>query len=128
MIRRSPIPVKRIASLAAIASAGGVIGGTIARANAHLDFFRNLDNRPAFFQAIDNIQSRLGENPAGQRTDSDPAYSYPSSDIENLDGASTSRGPWEETTVDVNRATSIPNPSIVIPTHTPLWTLIICVP
>ncbi len=116
MIRRPPIPIKRIASLAAVASAGGVIGGTIVRANAHADFFRNLDNRPAFFQAIDNIQSRLGGKPVGQRTDSGPAFSYPSSDNENqemADGAVTSRGSWEETTVDVNR-----NPSIVTRPYT----------
>jgi hypothetical protein len=111
MLRRTPIPINRIASLAAVASAGGVIGGTVVRANAHLDFFRNLDNRPAFFQAIDNIQSRLGEKPEGQRADP-----YPSSDNENqemADGAITSRGSWEETTVDVNRDTSSPNSSIL---------------
>lgn len=114
MLRRTPIPINRIASLAAVASAGGVIGGTFVRANAHADFFRDLDSRPAFFQAIDNIQSRLGEKPAGQRINS--AYSYPSSDNENqemVDGAITSRGSWEETTVDVNGATLSPNPSIV---------------
>jgi hypothetical protein len=112
-IRRTPIPINRIASLAAVASAGGVIGGTFVRANAHADFFRNLDNRPAFFQAIDNIQSRLGEKPAGQHADL--SYSYPSSDNEKqemADGAVTARG-WEETTVDVNRATLSPNPGIV---------------
>ena len=116
VLRRTPIPINRIASLAAVASAGGVIGGTAVRANAHTDFFRNLDNRPAFFQAVDNIRSRLGEMPAGQRADP-----YPSSDNENqemADGAVTSRGPWEETTVDVDRATLSPNPSIVIrPIH-----------
>lgn len=114
MIRRIPIPINRIASLSAVASAGGVIGGTVVRANAHSDFFRDLDNRPAFFQAIDNIQSRLGEKPAGQHAD--PAHLYPSSDNENqemADGAVTSRGPWDETTVDVNRASLSPNPSIV---------------
>ena len=116
MLRRPPIPINRIASLAAVASAGGVIGGTVVRANAHADFFRNLDNRPAFFQAIDNIQSRLGEGekPAGQHDN--PAYSYPSSDNESqemTDGAIPSTGSWEETTVDVNRATLSPNPSIV---------------
>ena len=114
MIRRTPIPINRIASLAAVASAGGVIGGTLVRTNAHADFFRNLDNRPAFFQAIDNIQSRLGEKPVGQHAD--PAYSLPGSGNENqemADGAVTSRGLWEETTVDVNRATLSPNPGIV---------------
>ncbi len=115
MLRRPPIPVNRIASLAAVASAGGVIGGTVVRANAHVDFFRNLDNRPAFFQAIDNIQYRLGERPPDQRTNT--AYSYPGgSDNENqetADSAVSSRGTWEETTVDVNRATLGPNPSIV---------------
>lgn len=119
IIRRPPIPLNRIASLASVASAGGVIGGTVVRANAHADFFRNLDNRPAFFQAIDNIQSRLGEKPAGQHAD--PAYSYPGSDNENqetADGALTSRGPWEESTVDVNKAILSPNPSIVTrPVH-----------
>lgn len=107
MVRRAPIPIKRIASLAAVGSAGGVIGGTFARAKAHFDFFRNLDNQPAFFQAIDNIQSRLDEKPDGQ-----DASSYPSSDNENqemADGAVISRGPWEES----NRATLSPNPSIV---------------
>jgi hypothetical protein len=111
MLRRIPIPINRMASLAAVASAGGVIGGTLVRVNAHADFFRNLDNRPAFFQAIDNIQSRLGEKPADQRTDP-----YPNSDNENqemADGVITSRGSWEETTVDVNRATLSPNPGIV---------------
>ena len=100
--------------MAAVASAGGVIGGTVARANAHAEFFRDLDNRPAFFQAIDNIQSRLGEKPAGERVN--PAYSYPGSDNENQEmahGAITSRGSWEETTVDVNTVTSSPNSSIV---------------
>jgi hypothetical protein len=119
MLRRPPIPVNRIASLAAVASAGGVIGGTVVRANAHIDFFRNLDNRPAFFQAIDNIQYRLGERPPSERTNT--AYSYPGSDNENqetADSATSSRGTWEETTVDVDRATLGPNSSIVThPTH-----------
>ena len=112
MLRRTPIPINRIASLAAVASAGGVIGGTVMRVNAHADFFRNLDNRPAFFQAVDNIQSRLGEKPEGQRADP-----YPNSDNENqemADGAITSRGSWEETTVGVNRATLSPNSSKII--------------
>ena len=81
------------------------------RANAHADFFHNLDSQPAFFQALDNIQSRLGEKSSDQRTT--PAYPYPSSDNENpemADSAISSRGSWEDTTV--NRA-AIPKPSIV---------------
>jgi hypothetical protein len=80
------------------------------RANAHADFFHNLDSQPAFFQALDNIQSRLGEKSSDQRTT--PAYPYPSSDNENIemaDSAISSRGSWEETSV---RA-AIPKPSIV---------------
>ena len=50
-----------MASLAAFASVGGVFGGTVVRANAHADFFRTLDDRTSFFQALDNIQARLGE-------------------------------------------------------------------
>jgi hypothetical protein len=107
ILRRPPIPIKRIASLSAVAAAGGVIGGTIVRANAHADFFRNLDNRPAFFRAIDNIQTRLGEKP------------YPGSDHQNqemADSAISSRGSWEETTD--NRAAVAPNPSWVThPAH-----------
>jgi hypothetical protein len=87
------------------------------RANAHADFFRDLDNQPAFFQAIDNIQSRLGEKPSDQHTT--PAYPYPGSDNENqemADSAVSSRRSWEESTV--NRAAVGPNPSTVTrPTH-----------
>jgi len=115
MLRRTPIPFNRIASLATVAAGGGVIGGTVVRAKAYTDFFRNLDNRPAFFQAIDNIQSRLGEKPEGQRADP-----YPSSDDENqemADGVITSKGSWEDTTVDVNRATLTPNSSTSQPSQ-----------
>ncbi len=106
MLRRPPLPVHRVASLAALASAGGVIGGTIVRANAHADFFQTLDNRPAFFQAIDNIQSRLGEKPSGQQRTSS-AYPYPGSDNENqelADHTSNSKG-WGDETPPVNRTT-----------------------
>ncbi|KAF8481092.1 hypothetical protein DFH94DRAFT_828864 [Russula ochroleuca] len=116
MLRRPPIPVNRIASLSAVASAGGVIGGTVVRANAHADFFRDLDNQPAFFQAIDNIQSRLGEKPSDQHTT--PAYPYPGSDNENqemADSAVSSRRSWEESTV--NRAAVGPNPSPTQPSQ-----------
>jgi hypothetical protein len=103
-MRRPPLPVHRVASLAALGSAGGVIGGTAVRANAHADFFRTLDNRPAFFQALDNVQSRLGEKPFGlQRPTS--AYPYPSPNNENqelADHAIDSRG-WGEQTPPVNR-------------------------
>lgn len=117
LLRRPPIPINRIASLSAVASAGGVIGGTAVRANAHADFFRNLDSQSAFYQAIDNIHSRLGEKPSDQHTT--PAYPYPSSDNENqemADSAVSSRRSWEESSV--NRAAVGPKSSIVThPTH-----------
>jgi len=113
LIRRPPLPINRIASLAAVASAGGVIGGTVVRANAHADFFRTLDNRPAFFQAVDNIRSRLGEKPSGQRAASS---AHPDSDTENLelgDSANNSSG-WGEH-IPINRTavehTHIPSPT-----------------
>ncbi|KAI0307718.1 hypothetical protein B0F90DRAFT_1813134 [Multifurca ochricompacta] len=93
LLRRPPLPINRIASLAAFASAGGVIGGTVVRANAHADFFRGLDDRAAFFQALDNIQTRLSEKTASLH----PASSYPSPENESyevLGAAVTSRG-WE---------------------------------
>jgi hypothetical protein len=104
LLRRPPIPINRIASLTAVAAAGGVIGGTVARANAHADFFRNLDNRPAFFRAIDNIQSRLGEK---------PSLSSDNENHEMVDSAISSR--WEETTV--NRAAVAPDRRVTHPTH-----------
>ena len=126
LLRRPPIPINRIASLSAVASAGGVIGGTLVRAQAHADFFRNLDNQPAFFQAIDNIQSRLGEKPSDQQHTT-PSHAYPGSDNESpemTDSAIGSRS-WEETTV--NKAVVGAKPSIVIhPTHLHK-TLIVCV-
>jgi hypothetical protein len=105
MFRRPPIPIPRIASLATFASLGGIIGGTAVRANAHADFFHSLDNRTAFFQALDNIQTRLGENPPDARTKS----AFPSSENETqelADIAINSRG-WEEES-PVNRDTSRP--------------------
>lgn len=108
MLRRPPLPVHRIASLAAFASAGGVIGGTVVRANAHADFFRNLDNRPAFFQALDNIQSRLGEKPSGQSTSS--AYDNESQELN--DNAINSRGWGEE--APINRTVMDHTPSTVL--------------
>ncbi|KAI9445290.1 hypothetical protein H4582DRAFT_905792 [Lactarius indigo] len=68
LLRRPPLPFHRIASLAAFASAGGVLGGTVVRANAHADFFRALDDRTSFFQAVDNIQTRLGEKSSSDST------------------------------------------------------------
>ncbi|KAH9175264.1 hypothetical protein EDB89DRAFT_348934 [Lactarius sanguifluus] len=85
LLRRPPLPFHRIASLAAFASAGGVLGGTVVRANAHADFFRTLDDRTSFFQAIDNIQTRLGE-----KSSSDSH----TSEKEMFGDAATSRG-WE---------------------------------
>jgi hypothetical protein len=116
ILRRPPIPINRIASLSAVAAAGGVIGGTVVRANAHADFFRNLDNRPAFFRAIDNIQSRLGEKP------------YPSSDSENQEMPTSSRGSWEETETTVNRAAVAPDPSRVTRPTLPYKHSSFCVP
>jgi len=87
LFRRPPLPVHRMASLAAFASAGGVLGGTMIRANAHADFFRNLDDRTSFFQALDNIQIRLGEKASSD--------SHPNSpEKEMFDAAVTSRE-WE---------------------------------
>jgi hypothetical protein len=109
VLRRPPLPVHRVASLAAFASAGGVIGGTVVRANAHADFFRTLDNRPAFFQAIDNIQSRLGEKPSGLRSRS--GYPYTGSDNEHqelADNATNSRG-WGEQMPRINRTVVDPS-------------------
>ncbi|KAH9984163.1 hypothetical protein BJV77DRAFT_918024, partial [Russula vinacea] len=116
LLRRPPIPINRIASLSAVASAGGVIGGTAVRANAHADFFRNLDSQSAFYQAIDNIHSRLGEKPSDQHTT--PAYPYPSSDNENqemADSAVSSRRSWEESSV--NRAAVGPKSSAARPSQ-----------
>ncbi|KAH9969058.1 hypothetical protein BC827DRAFT_1167426 [Russula dissimulans] len=95
VIRRPPLPINRIASLVAVASAGGVIGGTVVRANAHADFFRNLDNRPAFFQAIDNIQARLGEKPSTERAASSARPGSADEDLALGDSAVNSRG-WGE--------------------------------
>ena len=64
------------------------------RANAHADFFRTLDDRTSFFQAVDNIQTRLGEKAP---SDSHPNSSYSASEKENqemFDAAVTSRE-WE---------------------------------
>jgi hypothetical protein len=114
MFRRPPIPIPRIASLAAVASAGGVIGGTVVRANAHADFFRSLDNRTAFFQAIDNIQTRLGEKPPDARTSS----AYPGSENESqaLADTAANSGGWEEespvNTTIVNRSANLPCASL----------------
>ena len=83
-----------MASLAAFASAGGVLGGTMVRAKAHIDFFRTLDDRTSFLQALDNIQARLGEKVS---SDSHPNSAYPTSGKENQDmfeAATTSRD-WE---------------------------------
>jgi hypothetical protein len=83
-----------MASLAAFASAGGVLGGTVVRANAHADFFRTLDDRTSFFQALDNIQTRLGEKVS---SDSHPNSPHSASGKENqdmFDAAGTSRE-WE---------------------------------
>ncbi|KAF8273924.1 hypothetical protein EI94DRAFT_1087061 [Lactarius quietus] len=83
-----------MASLAAFASAGGVLGGTVIRANAHSDFFRALDDRTSFFQAVDNIQIRLGEKALSA---SHPNSPFPTSEKENqemFDAAVTSRE-WE---------------------------------
>lgn len=94
LLRRPPLPVHRMASLAAFASAGGVLGGTVVRANAHADFFRTLDDRTSFFQALDNIQTRLGEKVS---SDSHPNSPHSASGKENqdmFDAAGTSRE-WE---------------------------------
>lgn len=64
------------------------------RANAHADFFRTLDDRTSFFQAVDNIQTRLGEKAS---SDSHPNSPYSASEKENqemFDAAVTSRE-WE---------------------------------
>ena len=117
MFRRPAFPINRIAPLAALASAGGVIGGTVVRANAHADFFRNLDNRTAFFQAVDNIQARLGEKPPDVRTSS----AYPSAENASQDPADTtinSRG-WEEEPpingTNVHRSANLPCASLRLP-------------
>jgi hypothetical protein len=99
MFRRPPIPILRIASLATVASAGGIIGGTAVRANAHVEFFHSLDNRTALFQALDNIQTRLGEIPPNARIGS----AYPGSENESqelADIAINSRGWGEESPVN----------------------------
>ena len=114
MLRRPPLPVHRVFSLAAFASAGGVIGGTVVRANAHSDFFQALDSRPAFFQALDNIQSRLGEKPPGRHRNSS-TYPHPSPDSENhelADHTVDTRG-WGEETPPVNRSAVNHTTSIV---------------
>jgi hypothetical protein len=76
LLRRPPLPIHRMASLAAFASAGGVLGGTVIRANAHADFFRTLDDRTSFIQALDNIQIRLGEKASSDSHPNSP-YSAP---------------------------------------------------
>ena len=111
MLRRPPLPINRVFSLAAFASAGGVIGGTVVRANAHADFFQALDSRAAFFQALDNIQSRLGEKPPGQHRSSS-TYPYPNPDSENHEPADHTRG-WGEEMPPVNRSAVDHTPSIV---------------
>ncbi|KAI0257648.1 hypothetical protein BJV78DRAFT_1278129 [Lactifluus subvellereus] len=111
MFRRPAFPIHRIAPLAALASAGGVMGGTVVRANAHADFFRNLDNRTAFFQALDNIQTRLGEKPPDVRTSS----AYPGAENASQDLADTpinSRGWEEESPIDrttVHHSANLPS-------------------
>ena len=91
------------------------------RAKAHADFFRDLDNQSAFFQAIDNIQFRLGEKPDQHIT---PAHPYPGSDDEIPEMTDSAIGSWEETAV--NKAVAGSKSSIVIhPTHL-YKTLIIC--
>lgn len=114
MRRGPPLPIHRIAPLAAFASAGGVIGGTAMRAKAHLDFFRTLDSRPAFLQALDNIQSRLGEKPPGQHQSSS-TYPYPNPDSETHELAdhTTNTGGWGEDTPTVNRSPVGHTPSTV---------------
>lgn len=80
-----------MASLAAFASAGGVLGGTVIRANAHADFFRTLDDRTSFFQALDNIQIRLGEKAS---SNSHPNSPYSAQEKEMFDVTVTSKE-WE---------------------------------
>src|SRR6266581_4092546 len=114
MLRRRPLPIHRMASLAAFASVGGAIGGTAMRAKAHFEFFRTLDSRPAFFKALDNIQSRLGERPPGQHQSSS-TYPYPTPDSENHELADhpTNTGGWGEDTPPVNRSVVGHTPSTV---------------
>lgn len=64
------------------------------RANAHADFFRTLDNRTSFFQALDNIQIRLGEKSS---SDPQPNSPYATSEKENQEmfGAAVASRGWE---------------------------------
>jgi hypothetical protein len=102
MFRRPSVPNHRITAFAALAFSGGFTGGTVVRANAHADFFRNLDNRTAFFQALDNIQTRLGEKPPDTQTN--PTYpTFENESPELADTAIKSRG-WEGGS-PVNRST-----------------------
>ena len=95
LLRRPPLPAHRAASLAAFASLGGAFGGTVVRANLHANFFRTLDNRTSFFQAVDNIQTRLGEK--SSPANSHPNSPYPISEKENqevFDAAGTTERVW----------------------------------
>ncbi|TFY79040.1 hypothetical protein EWM64_g4967 [Hericium alpestre] len=69
---RRPIPGAKKwwgGAFSIVSSLAGMVYGQIKRAEAHRDFVASLENRPGFFQALENVHVRTGgQRPLGLPT------------------------------------------------------------